>query len=393
MAKKSSAPSLTADQAILSVEAEEWPDPSAADPGDPAEGEEESPEVESSPATEAPPEPDKTPPKVATEPETETPELIPAQAAEIETPPEEESGPKGLPWGRYRELQRQEAQFNTLRELARTNPAEALRQLGVAAPAFTPQAPVYQPPVQPQVPQAQPGQPQFHPALGPGRPLIDPRQIPNPEEHPIEHITMRQEFTEQQMIIGAWNAQQQQAIQAQQFQELQLRDWINRSEANFKAQQPDYDDATQFLVESVRQEAIAAGVQNTINPQTGQPFVEEYVIGEAFKLRDLCRRSGVDFATAAYSIARQRGWKGNGQASGPTPLTTPEAQQAAKAHLAQVKKKAQASKGSLSSIPSAKAPGSKKEIRSMEDVMELTPEQMSALDEKFGEGWEEKFLE
>lgn len=399
MAKKAGGLIAQAQAAV----AEEWPDEEAAADAAAIEGEVEEldPEEGEGEGEKAPaPEPAEKPVEEGEKPEPLELEVpADAKAPKPELPKAEAEGEEKLPadgrfpWGELRTQRKLAKQYEQLQTLFRTDPAAAMAQISggqVVQPQRQYQQPVQQ---QPQVPQQ--GQPQFHPALGQGVPLIDPRTIPTLEEDPLQHLAGRLAFQEQQTAIALWGRDQQ-SLQQQNFQqENQFQQAIRQSEAEFKATGVgDYDEATEWLAESEREEGKLQGVPDAINPQTGENYLDEYVRFRALQAARMAYQTGNSFAQVVYGVAKMRGWNGGppGAIEG-KPLSTPAAQKAASQKVADSKARSKVTRGSMSATPEAKPVVIKKPIESAADIMNLTDEQLQAMDAKYGEGWEDRFLE
>ncbi len=147
-------------------------------------------------------------------------------------------------------------------------------------------------------PPAQPAQPAEPPA-------------PSFEEDPVGALAYQnQALSRQLQEVNAWRQQQEQTTQQQQVVQ-QLVQRTAQSAREFRAQQPDYDQAFQFLTEQ-RDKQLAALI-----PDPAQR--EQAMFMEALQLSVQAIQAGVSPAERYYQIAQQWGYAPPTAAAPPPP--------------------------------------------------------------------------
>lgn len=126
-------------------------------------------------------------------------------------------------------------------------------------------------------------------------------KVPDPEENVIEAVKY------ERAVRLAQERQQQQAYQAQQEQMQQLN-YVNRLktgvedlEAEFREQNPDYDEHADFVVDFEQQRLEMMGVPKA--------QAEQMAINWAINAADMMMKQGVNPAKAAYEQAKRMGFK------------------------------------------------------------------------------------
>lgn len=187
---------------------------------------------------------------------------------------------------------------------------------------------------------------------------------PSFDEDPVGALAYQNQALSRQLEeVTTWRQQQEQAAQQQQVVQ-NLVQQTAQSAREFRAQQPDYDQAFQFLTEQ-RDKQLAALI-----PDPAQR--EQAMFMEALQLSVQALQAGVSPAQRYYEIAKQWGYAAAAPAA---PSPPPEESPAVKAIRKGMKQ--QSSVSGAGSTP----PG------------ELTPEQMLAIRDPaaFNKAWAQQF--
>lgn len=153
-----------------------------------------------------------------------------------------------------------------------------------------------QPQQQPQQPQQQQGQPPEPP-------------IPELNTDPVGHLkgdinSVRREIERRDQILNmlaqAVAGQTQQSQQSQHVQQIAAR--ATAAEREFSAQNPDYQQAFEHLVDSRRRELMANGWDN-------QAEIDMFMAREATALAENALQRGINPAAVVMDLAKIRGWQ------------------------------------------------------------------------------------
>lgn len=130
----------------------------------------------------------------------------------------------------------------------------------------------------------------------------------NPAPNPEEDIVGALKHTQAQVAAyqqAEAQRQQQLAVQNQQSQYVNtLRNKIEDFEGEFKAEHPDYDEATDFILDLEQQRLEAIGIPR----EKAVEAVEHWAINTA----NIMLRTGRNPAQVAYEQAQKLGWKPKG---------------------------------------------------------------------------------
>lgn len=128
-----------------------------------------------------------------------------------------------------------------------------------------------------------------------------PPPPPDPAEHPIEALQYeRQQREALQRRLDEESAQRQQQAHQQNY-ETQVRNYAMASEAEFRKQNPAYDEAVNHL----RSSRAAELALFNLNPQQ----IEAQLTYEAMSLAQTCAQQGYDFGDFVYRLAETKGYK------------------------------------------------------------------------------------
>ena len=126
-------------------------------------------------------------------------------------------------------------------------------------------------------------------------------QVPDYDENPAEHLRHRAEQAERQIseINHARQAQGQYAAQQQQV--AQTAQYLQQQESSFRANNPDYDNAAEFLRQSRINEYKILGLDDAAAAAA--------VVQEALQLTAQTSQSGRNPAEHFYELAKLRGYR------------------------------------------------------------------------------------
>lgn len=129
-------------------------------------------------------------------------------------------------------------------------------------------------------------------------------KVPDPEENVVEAL----KYERMLRLAREREAQAQQAQQAQLNQQMQfvtqLKNTVEDFEAEFREQQPEYDEAANFLVDTEQKRLELAGVP--------KPQAEQMAINWAVNMASMMVQQGKNPAQVAWEAAAMMGWKPKG---------------------------------------------------------------------------------
>ena len=148
------------------------------------------------------------------------------------------------------------------------------------------------------------------------KPQEPPEQVPDPEQDPVGYF-MWEGKQRDKAIQDVKQTQAQHAEYMQAFQQMQALDNAFAVSAQaYRQQQPDFDDAHKFFMDSQRQRAQLLGFE----PQQVDQMVGQAVLSTVMQ----AQRTGQDIADVVYQLARMSGYQGpQTQAPETPPMTQP----------------------------------------------------------------------